>query len=151
MAWHTGPPDERGCREWTGKRDDDGYGIISDPDDTGRWVPRRAHRVAWALANPGRPVPPVVRHRCDNPPCVEPSHLLGGTHRSNQRDATERRRRLYGDAHGRTRLSDEALGQLLADHAAGAPRRTLRDRYGLSKSQVQRIVTGSARTGPPPP
>lgn len=34
----------------------------------------------------------VVRHRCDNPRCIRPAHLVPGTASDNVRDAIERRR-----------------------------------------------------------
>ena len=36
--------------------------------------------------------PPVVRHTCDNPPCVNPSHLLEGTPALNAQDMMARGR-----------------------------------------------------------
>lgn len=150
MAWHTPQtPNENGCREWTG-RCVDGYGIISVADDQNRWIPRAAHRIAWALANPDQPLPQVVRHTCDNPPCVEPTHLLPGTPQDNAQDCSDRGRRLYGDAHAKTRISDADVTALRAAYAEGASRADLRAQFAISKSQVQRIVNGTARTGPPP-
>lgn len=137
-----------GCLEWTAQRDRDGYGVISVVDTDGRWVPHRAHRIAYLLAHPDQSVPPVVRHTCDNPSCVDPAHLLPGTHADNAADSTARNRRPYGDHHPRTAISDADVAALRADAADGVPRNVLRTRYGLSKSQVQRIVTGQARTRP---
>ena len=34
--------------------------------------------------------PPVVRHTCDNPRCINPNHLLGGTVYDNAQDRKER-------------------------------------------------------------
>jgi len=36
--------------------------------------------------------PPVVRHTCDNIKCINPSHLLGGTHLDNMNDRSKRGR-----------------------------------------------------------
>lgn len=72
--------DQGVCLMWPGRTDEDGYGRIGK-----RSI--RAHRVAWERAN-RRQIPPglVVMHTCDNPPCVNPSHLILGTVGDNNRD-----------------------------------------------------------------
>jgi len=76
------------CQTWTGARQSGGYGALRI---NGRNV--RAHRIAWVLAHRA-PVPEgmVIRHRCDNPPCCNPEHLVLGTRRDNVRDMIERGR-----------------------------------------------------------
>ena len=44
-------------------------------------------------------VPEVVRHACDNPPCCNPLHLLGGTHADNVADKVRRGRVPRGETH----------------------------------------------------
>src|SRR5690349_955039 len=69
-----------GCREWTGSRNDHGYGQLRV---NGRLV--KAHRFAWELANGPIPQGSDVMHGCDNPPCCNPEHLsLGGASENGQ-------------------------------------------------------------------
>ena len=39
-------------------------------------------------------LPPVVRHTCDVPACVNPHHLLGGTQKENMQDQIARGRKI---------------------------------------------------------
>lgn len=45
-----------------------------------------AHRFGWTLANGEIPPGMCVLHRCDNPPCVNPTHLFLGDRRDNAID-----------------------------------------------------------------
>lgn len=75
---------ERGvdCWLWNGRRDANGYGRLYF-----RGRHHYAHRLALELAS-GEPLTKgvVVMHTCDNPPCVNPSHLRQGTVADNNRD-----------------------------------------------------------------
>lgn len=76
-----------GCWEWRGPRSARGYGSLNTAD--GRLY---AHRVAYELHNGPIPDGLVVRHKCDNPPCVNPNHLEIGTQLDNIQDSVERGR-----------------------------------------------------------
>jgi len=69
------------CWKWTGPLSDGGYGKFSCGQ-----VKRRAHRVAYEMYVGPIPDGMHVLHRCDNPPCVNPTHLFLGTHLDNMRD-----------------------------------------------------------------
>ena len=47
----------------------------------------------------------VVRHKCDNPRCINPKHLLLGTQAENIRDRVKRGRDALGEANGLSKLT----------------------------------------------
>lgn len=52
----------------------------------GKFVKVYQHRVAYEQAHGQIPPGMVVMHSCDNPPCVNPDHLIIGTQSENVRD-----------------------------------------------------------------
>lgn len=74
------------CWIWTGCTRD-GYGLFRLDK---KMV--SAHRFSYGLVNDE--VPRLLRHTCDNPPCVRPDHLIPGTRLDNSRDMKERDRGL---------------------------------------------------------
>lgn len=71
-----------------------------------------AHRIAYCEAN-GLALEDiaglVVRHTCDNPPCVNPAHLIIGTHAENVQDKVLRNRQAKGVDNGRAILTEEQV------------------------------------------
>ena len=88
----SGPED---CWEWTGVRNRKGYGQTTKGSKG-----RRAHRLSYELHKGPIPAGQIVRHTCDNPPCVNPAHLLAGTHQENYQDAVSRGRQRWQKNHG---------------------------------------------------
>ena len=97
---------QRCCWEWQnrGKPRTD-YGHLSYP---GLRTPLVAHRFVLELLHGAllfpfpnfkelatrgpQPMRFIILHRCDNPPCVNPSHLVIGTQFDNMRDAKRKGR-----------------------------------------------------------
>lgn len=85
------------CWLWRGGRNSDGYGrfAVTSTRATVRLV--LPHRYAWELRWGAIPPGLHVLHACDTPTCVNPEHLMLGTHRANIADAA-RKGRLRGQA-----------------------------------------------------
>lgn len=88
-----------GCWIWNGKiRYNNKYAY--DMRGTLWWKPKKktyvAHRLAYELYS-GAEIPRglVIRHTCDNPLCINPSHLLLGTMKDNHDDMVSRNRAYY--------------------------------------------------------
>lgn len=74
------------CWVWTGYRFPSGYGNT-------KWDGERyAHRFAYYVEHGPFPRGRHVLHTCDNPPCVNPSHLRLGSPQENVRDSVEKGR-----------------------------------------------------------
>lgn len=91
---------ETGCLEWQGARQKSGgnYGLVMDGDTL-----RKTHRVAYELWVGPIPEGMWVLHRCDNPPCIEPTHLFLGNASDNARDAFNKGRRKTPNPKGKPR------------------------------------------------
>jgi hypothetical protein len=75
------------CWIWTGYKQSNGYGQIGV-----NYKNKLAHRVSYEIHIGKIPDGFLVRHSCDNPSCVNPSHLLLGTQKQNLEDMYFRER-----------------------------------------------------------
>lgn len=125
-----GPPDE--CWPWTGRRGGRGYGRVGSCG---------AHRLAWELTNGAIPAGLWVLHRCDNPPCVNPSHLWLGTHADNMADMRAKGRSARGDRHG-SRLHPERRPRGERHGSRTQPERAARGERNGSLTRPDRVPRG---------
>lgn len=130
------------CIEWPFSRDKDGYGWCAQVGQ------KRAHRVAWVIANGSIPVGGHVLHTCDNPPCINPRHLWVGSHADNMRDMHEKGRasgfavtlNLKEESHGRAKLSRQDVASIRVRRLAGESIPRLAREFGVGTQTVGDII-----------
>lgn len=79
----------------------------------------------------------VIRHTCDNRLCINPNHLIIGTHADNVRDRVERKRSAVGTANGRAKLSELDVIAIFTDNVT--PKMTLAKRYNVEPKVIRDI------------
>ncbi len=140
------------CWPWTGLKNEDGYGIACGP--TGRNV--YAHRWSWELLRGPIPDGMCVLHRCDNPPCCNPTHLFLGDRTDNAIDKTEKGRVPRGAAHWTAlhpelittrgerqygaKLTDDDVRAIRTRAGSGEAQRKVARAFGISQGHVSNIV-----------
>lgn len=123
-----------GCRNWTGSCNEDGYGRIMVD---GRIL--KPHRLAYELACGKLPPGVHVCHRCDNPRCINPAHLFRGTAADNMADKKKKGRQARGETNGQAKLNETDVLAIRSEN--GLSQRELAAKYGISKTQVGRILS----------
>lgn len=129
--------DKRGadeCWEWMAWRHWKGYGQIG----RGRRGEGQVytHVLSWELANGPVPLGMLVCHRCDNPSCVNPSHLFLGTSAENTADMVSKRRHRHGESVVGAKLSESDVILIRSKLAAGGNHRLVAKEFGVSRSLV---------------
>lgn len=86
-----------------------------------------------------------VCHKCDNPPCVRPSHLWDGTHRENIRDALSKGRMKFPDLKGEhgtaAKLTQAQAEELRSEYAVGGwNQRAIAKKYGVTQRAAWGII-----------
>ena len=150
------------CWLWTGARSTDGYGQIfwfhSGSRPRRRSVNKRVHRVTYELAYGAIPAGLFVCHGCDQPLCVNPSHLFLGTPAENTRDAVNkhrqkipeatnsfRHRRPQGEQNVHAKLTASFVQEIRRIYAQGTrSQQSLADEFHVHQNQISRIIRRSA-------
>lgn len=103
---------EEDCWEWQSYCGKDGYARVQFRVN-GNKLHERGHRVSTCLELK-RDIEDteVVRHSCDNPPCVNPNHLKVGNHYENVMDRVKRGRSATGEENGKSQLTRKQVSRV---------------------------------------
>ena len=133
------PEPTSGCWLWEGSfRGQLGYGQVS-VGMSGARVQIGAHRLSF-FSKSGQ-WPYVVRHICDNPPCVNPGHLLGGVQQDNMNDCALRGRAAKGSRHGNSRLTESDVKEIIQLKKI-ASTKTIAERFAIGEWTINAIMRG---------
>lgn len=123
------------CWLWTKGKRHGGYGAFR----IGAQV-FPAHVVAYELTIGPLGPDEVGCHKCDNPPCCNPSHVFPGTMKDNSRDMIAKGRG------GKTVLSDADVAKVFELGEAGATLAGIGSVVGCHPATAGKILRGEART-----
>jgi len=96
------------CWLWVGHKNAYGYGTLHLTSK----LRVMAHRLSYTLFIGPFDEALDILHSCDNPACVNPSHLRPGTHDENMKDMVVRARSLRGEAHNISKLKEDDIRQI---------------------------------------
>ncbi len=135
-----------GCWLWTAAVNKSGYGMFNERWDnkSKRSIVCLAHRFSFKLANRNFDDRFNVLHHCDNPACVNPSHLFAGTQADNVADMDIKGRRinsqLQGERHPNSKVNKDDVYQMLEMRKNGFTQQSIANKFGISQVQVGNIL-----------
>lgn len=136
--------EKNGCWEWTGSLGARGYGRLKYK---GKFY--LAHRLSHLVFNG-----PIIRgnlvcHHCDNPICINPSHIYSGTMADNVRDMVLRGRHgamkpgvRSGEKNPNAKLSRSKAGVIRSKFSGGQSASSIAREYSVSQRTISDIVNG---------
>jgi hypothetical protein len=148
---HVSVGDKDQCWLWKGPKDRDGYGHLTvDHKDI------LAHRLSLEIFL-GRPIRPElwVLHKCNNPMCVNPSHLYEGTAKDNTKDSiaagTHPTEKIRSGAmvHPKAKLTAEQVVEIGKRLEAGESPSNLAKEYRVSRTRIYEIKNKKHWLTPP--
>ncbi len=125
------------CWIWQGYVTSDGYGLIGVNGKL-----KSTHRAMAECLLKVELGDMQICHICDNPSCINPSHLLIGDRAYNMNDMAMKGRSASGERHGMHKLTQEDIVQIRGEYTRPdhPSQRALGRRFGVSQTMICYIV-----------
>lgn len=135
----TMPYMETACWVWTGAKDKKGYGRARANGKT-----HLSHRLSFQISNAQIPEGRLCLHRCDNPPCVNPTHLRNGTARQNTEEMMEKGRdfHAFGEEHPRAKLDRNKVLEMRGMRKSGGSILSISRKFGVAWWTAKKAIQG---------
>lgn len=128
--------DENGCYICTSHaRDKDGYPRIRD-----RYKNVGVHRYIYGECFGEIPKGLVVRHKCDNPKCINPEHLELGTYQDNSNDMVSRNRSCKGEKNGKSKLTKQDYEKILRARELDFTENEIAYIFGVNRAHINKLL-----------
>ena len=130
-----------GCWEYTRHIDKGGYGKIR----VGK-VMAPVHVVAWVANHDIIQGGLVVMHKCDNPSCFNPNHLMLGTQSENTADRFWKGREYErsGEKNHQAKISEGDVKDIFRLRSSGMKQKDIAAIYGVHPTHISSILTGKS-------
>lgn len=123
------------CWIWTGSKVKKGYGVWSHPSNS--YQSMLAHRFVWTITYGEIPEGVLVLHKCDNPPCVNPSHLFLGSYVDNVQDCIRKGRFSYSK-----KITEAQVREIRELRRAGALLREIAAKFQVTRGNISMVLSG---------
>ena len=127
------------CWNWTGATTNGGYGVMNI-----RQKIIRATRISYELNIGTIPDGFDILHKCDNPSCVNPSHLFLGNDITNSKDKVNKSRQCRGKSRPQAKLTEQDVLDIRKMLFEGIVQAEIARRFGVGDTTIHFIKTNKA-------
>lgn len=98
-----------------------------------------ASRASYILFKGPIPKGMLVMHKCDNPPCVNPKHLIVGTFEDNMKDMLKKKRSAWGEKNKNAKLTAKQVLEIRKRLKKGEESGELAKEFGVKQRTIFEI------------